>query len=105
VPADVRAFVVIGICGGFATFSSFSLQTLDLARDGSVEIEKSLEGRRIVRRLSPILPIQAAEYRRSAALVKPLNVSRCGGTADERLQTHERALRLPRGYPELPLLR
>ena len=47
VPADVRAFVVIGICGGFATFSSFSLQTLDLARDGSVEIEKSLEGRRI----------------------------------------------------------
>jgi CrcB protein len=34
VPADARAFVMIGICGGFTTFSSFSLQTLELARDG-----------------------------------------------------------------------
>ena len=29
---DVRAFVMVGICGGFTTFSAFSLQTLDLAR-------------------------------------------------------------------------
>ena len=34
VPADARSFVMIGICGGFTTFSSFSLQTLELARDG-----------------------------------------------------------------------
>jgi CrcB protein len=34
VAADWRAFVMVGICGGFTTFSSFSLQTLDLARDG-----------------------------------------------------------------------
>jgi protein CrcB len=34
VPADARAFVMIGICGGYTTFSSFSLQTLDLFRDG-----------------------------------------------------------------------
>jgi protein CrcB len=34
VPPEARAFVMIGICGGFTTFSSFSLQTLELARDG-----------------------------------------------------------------------
>jgi CrcB protein len=33
-PFDIRAFVMVGICGGFTTFSAFSLQTLDLARDG-----------------------------------------------------------------------
>ncbi|MBP0495193.1 fluoride efflux transporter CrcB [Roseomonas indoligenes] len=32
--ADLRALVMVGICGGFTTFSSFSLQTLELLREG-----------------------------------------------------------------------
>jgi CrcB protein len=34
VPADARAFVLVGICGGFTTFSSFSLQTMQLFQGG-----------------------------------------------------------------------
>ena len=33
-PAEARQFLMVGILGGFTTFSSFSLQTLTLARDG-----------------------------------------------------------------------
>jgi CrcB protein len=33
-PSTLREFVMIGICGGYTTFSSFSLQTLELADRG-----------------------------------------------------------------------
>jgi CrcB protein len=35
VSENVRLFVMTGICGGYTTFSAFSLQTLDLARNGA----------------------------------------------------------------------
>jgi CrcB protein len=34
VSPDARLFVTVGICGGYTTFSTFSLQTLNLARGG-----------------------------------------------------------------------
>jgi CrcB protein len=32
---NLRLFVMVGICGGFTTFSSFSLQSFDLMRSGA----------------------------------------------------------------------
>ena len=36
VSENMRLFVMIGLCGGFTTFSAFSLQTLDLIRSGAM---------------------------------------------------------------------
>src|ERR1700686_713368 len=35
-PPDIRIFLMTGICGGFTTFSAFSLQTLELLQNGDV---------------------------------------------------------------------
>jgi CrcB protein len=34
VPPSARLFVMTGVCGGYTTFSTFSLETLNLMRDG-----------------------------------------------------------------------
>ncbi len=36
VAENMRLFVMVGLCGGFTTFSAFSLQTLDFLRSGAV---------------------------------------------------------------------
>lgn len=38
VGSEARQFVTIGLCGGYTTFSSFSLQTLSLVRDGEMAL-------------------------------------------------------------------
>ena len=36
-PYEARVFVIVGLLGGFTTFSSFSFDTLALARDGHLQ--------------------------------------------------------------------
>lgn len=36
VGADVRQFLMIGVCGGYTTFSTFSIEALELLRNGEL---------------------------------------------------------------------
>jgi CrcB protein len=37
IPFELRTFVIVGVLGGFTTFSSFSFDTLALIRDGHLD--------------------------------------------------------------------
>jgi CrcB protein len=61
VRTEARQFVMTGLCGGYTTFSSFSVQTLNLVRDGEI----SLAGANIV--LSFVLCLLAVRLGHVAA--------------------------------------
>jgi CrcB protein len=37
-PSEMRSFVFVGLLGGFTTFSSFSIENLNLLRDGHLKL-------------------------------------------------------------------
>lgn len=79
-----RLFVMVGICGGFTTFSSFSLQTLDLIRSGAT----FRAGANIV--ASVVLCVAAvafghflaAQFNQHASQVAQIPIEKEGGVAD-----------------------
>jgi CrcB protein len=37
-PSNLRAFLFVGVLGGFTTFSAYSIETLNLFRDGNIRL-------------------------------------------------------------------
>jgi CrcB protein len=66
VTENARLFLMVGICGGFTTFSAFSLETLNLARNG----EWALAAAYVLGSLALCLLAVAAGYFGAAALAR-----------------------------------
>ena len=62
-PEIWRMFFMVGVCGGFTTFSSFSLQTLDLLRSGATGRAMANVGASV---LLCLLSVAAGHYAASA---------------------------------------
>ena len=62
-PEIWRLFFMVGVCGGFTTFSSFSLQTLDLLRSGATGRAMANVGASV---LLCLLSVAAGHYAASA---------------------------------------
>ena len=78
-PEDARLVVMVGVCGGFTTFSSFSLQTLDLLRAGA-------GGRALVNvGLSVLLCVAAVALGHSAAAALNGGAVKIAQLAEEEL--------------------
>lgn len=64
-PPEIRIFLMVGFCGGFTTFSSFSLQSFELLRDGRL----AAAGANIVLSVGLCLIATAAGYLGTASLI------------------------------------
>ena len=64
-PPEIRVFLMVGFCGGFTTFSSFSLQTFELLREGRV----AAAGTNILLSVGLCLVASAAGYLGTASLI------------------------------------
>lgn len=72
---NMRLFVMVGLCGGYTTFSSFSLQTLELMRGGAwgramltvalsviLCVGAASVGHLVASYLNPNQPVQVAQF-------------------------------------------
>ena len=90
--SDTRQFVMTGICGGYTTFSSFSLQTLNLANDGEFAWRASMSLGRSSCASSPC-GSASSRRRRSTSSREPDDEGAKRGDAAAHFHRRERPVR------------